>query len=499
MTTGERIVIVGGGIGGLAAALTLARAGRSVTIFERDELVPTATVEEAFATERPGAPQAHHTHAFLARTVVTLRQRFPDVLDRILAAGSTTLPAARNLGAPQPGDEDLVFLVVRRTTYEWALRQAVLAEPTAAIRAGAGVVGLTFDTTTASTGERPVVTGVRLADGTTIAADAVVVATGRRSALPDWLAEGGVDIAEREHQTKLMYLTRWYRRPPGDQPLPESRGMDAGFVKYLAVPGDNDSLSITLAIRPDDDELRRALLDPARFDEACRRLPGPDRFFAELDLDPLGPVRPMGGLINRLRTFTADDGEPLVLGVHALGDAHTCTNPIYGRGCSLALVQATLLGDAFAAFPDDPVARSREFEAASAREIEPWFHASIEMDKLTRLPSDLDARPSDGPPSPVAALFVAAETEPVLGRGLAKLFNLLVTPAELAAEAEFTARSMEVVANPGAWPVPAHPGPTRRELLALLHHDPPGDVPSGDRSTHGGAPGTADPTHEGAA
>src|SRR5690606_19404696 len=152
-----------------------------------------------------------------------------------------------------------------------------------------------------------------------------------------------------------------------------------------------DSLSITLAIRPDDDELRRALLDPARFDEACRRLPGPDRFFAELDLDPLGPVRPMGGLINRLRTFTADDGEPLVLGVHALGDAHTCTNPIYGRGCSLALVQATLLGDAFAAFPDDPVARSREFEAASAREIEPWFHASIEMDKLTRLPSDLDA------------------------------------------------------------------------------------------------------------
>ncbi len=39
--------------------------------------------------------------------------------------------------------------------------------------------------------------------------------------------------------------------PPSDQPLPESRGMDAGFVKYLAVPGDNDTLSITLAIRPE--------------------------------------------------------------------------------------------------------------------------------------------------------------------------------------------------------------------------------------------------------
>ena len=77
-----------------------------------------------------------------------------------------------------------------------------------------------------------------------------------------------------------------------------------------------------------------------------------------------------------------------------------------------------------------------------------------------------------------AALFVAAETEPVLGRGLAKLFTLLVTPAELAADAEFTAKSMEVFANPAAWPVPAHPGPTRRELLAALAGPDPTTEPS---------------------
>lgn len=461
----QHIVIVGGGIGGLASALTLSRSGHRVTVVERDELAPTASVEEAFATERPGAPQAHHTHAFLARTVVTLRQRFPDVLERVLSAGSTTLPAARNLGDRQPGDEDLVFLVVRRTTYEWTLRQAVLAEPGTSVRAGAGVTGLTHR---AGDGGAPTVTGVRFDDGTTLDADAVVVATGRRSNLPEWLSEIGVDVAEKVHESKLMYLTRWYRRPPSDEPLPESRGMDAGFVKYLAVPGDNDSLSITLAIRPDDSELRRALLDPERFDDACRRLPGPDRFFAEIDLEPLGPVRPMGGLINRLRTFTDGSGVPLVLGVHAVGDAHTCTNPIYGRGCSLALVQSTLLGDAFAAFPDDPLARSTGFEAASAREVVPWFHASVDMDKMAPLSKDLDAKPSDGPPSPIAALFVAAETEPVLSRGLAKLFNLLVTPAELAADAEFTAKSLAVFADPSAWPVPKHPGPTRRELLAAL-------------------------------
>lgn len=464
---GQHVVVVGGGIGGLAAALALSRGGRRVTLLERDELAPTASVEEAFATERPGAPQAHHTHAFLARTVVTLRQHFPDVLERVLAAGSTTLPAARNLGDPQPGDEDLVFLVVRRTTYEWTLRQAVLGEPGTTVRPGAGVAGLTFAGAGAGGGP-PTVTGVRFDDGSTLAADAVVVATGRRSNLPEWLAEGGVDVPETVHESRLMYLTRWYRRPPSDEPLPESRGMDAGFVKYLAVPGDNDTLSITLAIRPDDSELRKALLDADRFDEACRRLPGPDRFFAEIDLEPAGPVRPMGGLINRLRTFTDPAGAPLVLGLHAVGDAHTCTNPIYGRGCSLALVQATLLADAFASSPGDALARATDFEAASACEIVPWFHASVDMDKMTPLSKDLDAGPSDGPPSPVAALFVAAESEPILGRGLAKLFNLLVTPTALAADAAFTAKSLEVFADPSAWPVPKHPGPTRRELLAAI-------------------------------
>ena len=98
-----------------------------------------------------------------------------------------------------------------------------------------------------------------------------------------------------------MYLSRWYRRPAGSEPIVELRGVDSRFLKYLAVPGDADSLSITLAIDPDDGELRRALSDPDRFDMACRALPGPDQFFAE-ELEPLTSVRPMGGLINRLRT-----------------------------------------------------------------------------------------------------------------------------------------------------------------------------------------------------
>jgi len=471
--TGLRVAVVGGGIGGLGSALALARAGHRVTLLERDELPARADPDEAFRAERRGAPQSHQTHGFLARIQVLLRDRFPDVMEDLLAVGCTTMSGTANLGEPRPGDEDLAVLIVRRTTLDWVLRRAVVAEPGVEVRTGVAVAGLVVEPA-APEGAPPAVAGVRLGDGSVLAADLVVVAGGRRSPLPAWLAEGGVTIPEEVVESGLMYFSRWYRFPHGPQALKDPKlGGDLRYVKFLGVPGDGDTLSVTLAVRTSDGELRAALAGADRFDLACRLLPGPDQFFADGPLEPLTGVMPMGGLLNRIRRFVDGGGRPLVTGVHAVGDAHTCTNPLYGRGCSLAMVQAVLLADALADHPEDPVARAAAYEAACAREVEPWFHNAVEMDRAGADPTGSGsaaglAGSEQG--RAMAAVFVAAATDPVIGRALGRLWNLLDTPAGMMADAEVMARMAEVMAHPEDYPVPDPDGPTREALLEALAH-----------------------------
>jgi 2-polyprenyl-6-methoxyphenol hydroxylase-like FAD-dependent oxidoreductase len=469
----SRVVVVGAGVGGLTTALALGRAGHQVTVLERDPLPADADPERAFASERRGAPQVHQTHGFLARIVVELRKHLPDVLDALIAAGGHTMSTTAGLGAPQPGDDELAVLIVRRTTFEWVLRRAALAEPAVTFRTGTTATGLTA---TVVAGSAPVVTGVTTTDDV-IAADVVVAAMGRRSPVPDWLAAHDVAVDETVHPSGLMYLSRWYRLQPGaEAALDPKLGGDLGFVKYLGVPGDADTLSITLAIRPDDHDLRAALTDPDGFEAACRLLPGPDQFFRAGPLEPMGPVRPMGGLLNRRRGFTDADGGPTVLGFHVVGDAHTCTNPLYGRGCSLAVVQALAVADALASYPGDANARGRQYEADAVREILPSYEFAVQMDRMGADPAGI-GRGKDGPDSQnraMTAVYVAGATDPVIGRGLAKLWNLLATFEELMADPEFMGRVMDVMADPDAYPVPPREGPTRDELVAALAAPPTG-------------------------
>jgi 2-polyprenyl-6-methoxyphenol hydroxylase-like FAD-dependent oxidoreductase len=441
------VVVVGGSIGGLATALALGRLGHPVTVLERDPLAEFADAEAAFAVDRLGAPQAHQTHGFLARLTVVLRQHFPDVLETLQSSGATSMTLTGSLGAPEPGDEDLNTLIVRRTTLEWLLREAVRREPGVDYRSDVAVEGLLGGS---GPGGLPSVVGARLSDGSELAGD-VVACTGRRGGEVGWLGDLGVHPSEDVTPTHIVYLTRWYRRPADASFEIDPRlGGDFGYLKYLAIPCDGSTFSVTLAVRAKDTELRSRLLEPDAFDRACRILPGPDRFFAFGEVEALGPVRPMGGLINRLRHYTDAVGQPLVSGFHAVGDAHTCTNPMYGRGCSLAFVQATLLADAYAQHPGDPLARALAYEASSAREVEPWYHSAVMMDTM----GDSDGIPKEPDVftrkfgALIADVMLGRAADPVIARGLLRMINTLVRPDQLMADAEFMGRIASYFAEP---------------------------------------------------
>ena len=448
-------VVVGGSVAGMGTALALARSGATITMVERDVIPLASGPDEAFALERPGVPQSHFLHAFLARMVRVMEDRFPDLLDRLVEVG------AQLSRPPVPGLEDITMLLARRSTVEWVMRQAVTAEPGITCRAGRSVVGLE--------GTDRHVTGARLDDGTVVEGT-VVACTGRRPDLTGWVAPLGATVDEELVQSELIYITRWYRAP---ELAMESTGLlkDLGFLSYLVVPADGGTLAVAVGIPPDDRELRASLLHDDGFDRVAARLPGLGEVLAQPGTRPLRSSQPMAGLVNQIRRFVDSSGAPVVTGFHAVGDAHTCTNPAYGRGCSLALVGATLLADAAAAHPVDPAARAREYEAACAREIEPWYHSSVMMDQARQSMRAGSSGQSDSPfggQPDVLAVLVAAGAglidDPVVIGGFARLLHLLRTPQDLFSDPEFTSRLFQLMANPPQIP-PGHRGPTREELL----------------------------------
>ena len=494
-------VVIGAGVGGLGAALALARAGHDVTIVERDATPTPTDADAAFDWDRRGAPQVRHSHALLARLRNLLRDHYPDVLAHLLEAGATELrfcdnpPVEMEDRAPREGDEDLVAIACRRTTFEWVLRRAVLAEDHVRLLDGVSVDELAIDPATAD--GTPRVTAVHITRdgaGEIIPADLVVAATGRRSGVPRWLSAAGIELETKEEDTGIVYLSRFYRLREGAEQPPTTGpiGGDLGYLKYAVFLGDNRTYSVTFAVRTHDDQMRSKLLDPATFDAAARALPATEAWADPAIGEAITPVNVMAGLLNRRIRFLDDDDRPRVLGLHAVGDAHTCTNPLYGRGCSLAMVQADLLAEAVAAEPDDLVARATHYELACRREVEPWYKASVAQDRQARRQAaddgTADGEPVGAEPAPADeridadvesqpdfvadlmrdGLLPAVRTDPVVFRAFIRAFNLLVAPDALMSDSDVIGRVLTVYQDRESRPPEVVLGPPRDQMLDVL-------------------------------
>jgi 2-polyprenyl-6-methoxyphenol hydroxylase-like FAD-dependent oxidoreductase len=484
-----RIAIVGGSVAGLGAAHLLARDGHDVIVLERDATPLPATPAEAFERwDRRGAPQVRHSHAFLARLRNLLRDRAPDLLQALLASGAAELrygdflPETMLDRAPRPGDEDLVMLACRRVTFEWVLRKEALRLPHVELRDGAEVRGLRARAEAG--GVR--VHGVLLAtlDGATeiLEADYVVDASGRRSKLPAWLAAIGAPRPKEEAEDcGIYYCSRFYRlrgeRPQGETTI----AGDLGYLKYAVFSGDSGIFSITFAASPDDAPLR-ALLREKPFEAAAEAIPAVAPWVAPAVAEPISEVHGMGNLRN-VRRFLVADGRPLAPGVLAIGDAAIHTNPLYGRGCSFALVYAAALADALREHGTDAVAAGLALAKAEDREVVPWYKISVAQDRdgidvaeRWRRGETPDDAPSDGgfvdPKSYMRSLIrhgliPALARDPDVSRAFFRSFNILDPPGDLLRDPRILGAVLEFYRTRGGREEPVL-GPGRAALVDLL-------------------------------
>lgn len=387
----ESVVVIGAGVAGLCCALALSSPAREIVILEKDPPPPAGDADHAFFDwDRRGVGQLRHSHAFLARLRGIIKQRHPALLDQLRAAGCReiglldVLPAAlRDAYQPQAEDADLAVLTSRRTTLELAIRRYVEALPNVTVLAGVIVRGLIIQP---GGNDRRRVCGVEGDLGgapRSWLGDFVIDAAGRNSQTAEQLTLAGVAVAEETEDCGILYYTRHYRLNADAVEPPRSRGSTTGdlsFIKYGLFPGDNRCFSITLATPEIETALRQAIIDPVMFDKICSLLPGIAAWTAPSTAQPISKVFGMGDLKSRWRSFVSSD-QLAVLGFFAVGDSLIRTNPLYGRGCSFAAVEAEILRGVVDDL-SDPAARARLYDSRVKAELTPYFDAMRNQDRM---------------------------------------------------------------------------------------------------------------------
>jgi 2-polyprenyl-6-methoxyphenol hydroxylase-like FAD-dependent oxidoreductase len=466
-------VVIGGSVSGLAAALALADAGHHVRILERHPAPPPDTVEGAHREwNRPTVPQAAHSHAFASLGCNLIRERAPDVYAALIDAGATEIrlgermPPTLSDRSPRPGDEQLLMLGCRRTTFEAVLRREVLRRPGVRVELDSTVRGLELSRNGTSR-----VTGVRTEDGRVVEGDIVVDASGRRTAASRWLADAGVPSAEPvSDPADITYYTRFYRLLVDAPPGPLNRGFGAGglWSHYTAVLflGDNGTFSVSVGVLPDDAPMKALRFEPA-FTASLRATPLLAPWLAPGVSEPISKVHAMGGLDNSVRRW---DAAPPPAGYLPLGDAAGTTNPAYGRGVSLAVAHAYRLADLLADHPDVTAEQAGEWARATESLLGPWFAEAVQNDRgraaLWRA-TVAGKQPPPPPPGVVTfgAVAQAAATDPVVWRRLVRVMMALDPPETVYRDDEVRERVGQALAGgPGAHP----PAPSRAELVDVV-------------------------------
>lgn len=428
---GKTAIVIGAGIGGLAAAAALAPHFAEILVLERDHPPPGAGA-------RSGVPHGDQAHVLLLGGQLALAELLPGFEADLAAAGAVPLRQSADsymdfprLGRLPPFDIGINFYAASRPLIEAVVRRRVAALAPVTIREGVRVAALV------TTPDGSAVIGVRHAgaDGApeTLTADLVIDAAGRNGTLSrTMLADTGhAPLAVTEIGMEVAYTTGIFI--PAEDAARDWKyayvlaGPPAETRSGLILPIEGGRWLVTMVGRFGE----RPPADPAGFLEFARGLRTSVLYEALKAAAPLGKFTRFITPGNTWRHFERLAAPPR--GWLPIGDTICDLNPVYGQGMAVAAQEAVSLrrlldeGGDLAALPAAYLARL-------AAIITPAWSAVL---------SDLGFAETIGERPPdfaerlrfAAAVAVVAAREPEMRRLWTEVTNLQKPPSVFQAPA----------------------------------------------------------------
>lgn len=336
---GERAIVVGGSIAGMAAAKVLSAYYRNIVIFDGDR-----------PGDKPGArktvPQGRHVHGLLKGGEAALSRIFPGITDRLVALGAVKASFSRDvrwyLGKhwlPR-FDADIPIYFQTRPLLESVIRDQLAGIENVETRFGMKAAGYIVDEA------RNHICAVATIEENGLErhwpADLVIDASGRGGLLPQWLKQQNAGPVPEERSVVALGYASCLFRPPD--------GIADDWKSILIYPSGPEQLRGATLVTVEDGRWLLTLAgyhgdhpksNIADFLEFARNLPVPDIYEAIKDASVQGEIIlhkfPYGfkRRYNRMPDFPT--------GIFPLGDVNASLNPLFGQGMSSAFLQALAL------------------------------------------------------------------------------------------------------------------------------------------------------------